>query len=499
MKLRLKNEECLILFFSFIISLLFYGNYIFPHYASDTYLNIVNMNNMDNTPINNWNLFGMEDIKMGRWGFAVLLYILPIFKIVPINNSQISSIISILFFTISLFYFMNKFRKKYFINKISIIECFIIAIPLFMNPLYSDWFQFPEVTPYFSFGLMLVTISSIELFLCDNKRIYNYIFILLSLFAVSIYQVVLNIFLILSIIFILFRYINETLDFKTSLRKLILSLIIYVFSLIIQLYLIKHYGHNARIKNDLLTNFLVVLKYQPFLWTMMHLGSKNYILILTTILVFINIMSSYLYQKFLFKKFFLNSLLFISVIFIIFSIHIASEAWFSHRSIVFFYAIPSILTIVNILNFDKKKNYLYLILIISITLLDFLYLYKTNSFAIDTFKNNAMDLQITKQISNKIIEYEQKNNIMVNKSSFKNDLNITWAYPSIFSLYDMNLRAWTVPWSKNAMLELNMNRKFEEIDMPNNIYNEYFKDKDWSTFSEEQVVIIGDTVYIMIY
>ena len=42
-------------------------------------------------------------------------------------------------------------------------------------------------------------------------------------------------------------------------------------------------------------------------------------------------------------------------------------------------------------------------------------------------------------------------------------------------------------------------RRFEIVEMPPDIWAEYFVDKNWDVLSEEQVVCIGDTAFVVWY
>lgn len=44
------------------------------------------------------------------------------------------------------------------------------------------------------------------------------------------------------------------------------------------------------------------------------------------------------------------------------------------------------------------------------------------------------------------------------------------------------------------------NRIYEKIKVPEEIYEQYFAQKDWDSFdAEEQMIFDGDTLYIAIY
>ena len=43
------------------------------------------------------------------------------------------------------------------------------------------------------------------------------------------------------------------------------------------------------------------------------------------------------------------------------------------------------------------------------------------------------------------------------------------------------------------------NRNLERIKMPANVYDKYFKGKNWDTLEKEQLIFINDVLYFCIY
>ena len=151
---------------------------------------------------------------------------------------------------------------------------------------------------------------------------------------------------------------------------------------------------------------------------------------------------------------------------------------------------------------NKKNIHYNLAKVITIALMLSLignYIYRANNIAIGMQKTNLADKIIVQQVMQKINEYESEKGIEIRKISFKNDKYISWSYPDVFCMFDLNVRAWAVDWARANMFRLYSGRYFEEVPMKEEVYSKYFQDKNWDIFQEAQIQIIDDVAYIMVY
>jgi hypothetical protein len=115
---------------------------------------------------------------------------------------------------------------------------------------------------------------------------------------------------------------------------------------------------------------------------------------------------------------------------------------------------------------------------------------------INSTKTNAVTLD---RISSEILDYENQTNIIVSKVIFYCDKNINldfWGEEMFASKYPV----YYVNWSRVYALNIYLNRKLIEQNPDENspIYN-FFINKDWNEFNEEQIIIDGDTVNICMF
>ncbi len=111
---------------------------------------------------------------------------------------------------------------------------------------------------------------------------------------------------------------------------------------------------------------------------------------------------------------------------------------------------------------------------------------------------NEMDKEEALQVNEYILEYEKNNNIEVKNIAFTYDKNITWNYNLFFDT-SYTSRALMVWWCNIDALNYYTGRKLETVQMDEDIYNTYFKDKDWDKLDKEQFVLKGNTVFYCVY
>lgn len=115
------------------------------------------------------------------------------------------------------------------------------------------------------------------------------------------------------------------------------------------------------------------------------------------------------------------------------------------------------------------------------------------------FVSNTLDEVYTNMAYQEIIKYENEMGMEVTKICVYKDAYAPDNYEEVnYHVHQINERALgTVTVS---LLQKISGRYFEKIENQEEIYNEYFKDKDWDYFDlSEQLVIIGDTVYWCIF
>lgn len=115
------------------------------------------------------------------------------------------------------------------------------------------------------------------------------------------------------------------------------------------------------------------------------------------------------------------------------------------------------------------------------------------------FVSNMLDKVYINMVYEEIVKYENEAGILVTKLAVVRDADAPFSYEGISYVSDqINERALgTVP---NTLIRVVSGKEFEAIEMPQSIYEQYFKDKNWDYFDlEEQLVIEGNTAYWCVF
>ena len=103
------------------------------------------------------------------------------------------------------------------------------------------------------------------------------------------------------------------------------------------------------------------------------------------------------------------------------------------------------------------------------------------------------------QINSYMNKYEDSTGIKLKYIAVCTDENPTYYYKEIKNNSALCIRPLSVEWGDNGSINYYTKRKLIEIPMPVNVYQKYFKGKDYTNLEEEQFIFIEDTVYYCIY
>lgn len=112
---------------------------------------------------------------------------------------------------------------------------------------------------------------------------------------------------------------------------------------------------------------------------------------------------------------------------------------------------------------------------------------------------NAIDQADTKFYYSLIKKYEFETGIEVTKIARGFDTNPTQVLSGTTSPKSINDRAMDTSWGFRDIFPFVTGHRFDVAEFDSAVYDQYFAGKDWDVLSEEQVVCIGDTAYIVYY
>lgn len=171
------------------------------------------------------------------------------------------------------------------------------------------------------------------------------------------------------------------------------------------------------------------------------------------------------------------------------------------RAIVGFWGIPLLLTVYgNCIKCDHwKARGVNAIIGVAAALLVFVNIYNCAEIGVGLYKTNAMDTMRAELMANAIEEYEQESGNVVENVAFHADDAPMYSYPGIHSSYESNRSALNVSWSDIYVLNTVSGRNFQQVDYPDDLYEEQYAGKNWDIWSDEQITFLGDTAYIILY
>ena len=114
---------------------------------------------------------------------------------------------------------------------------------------------------------------------------------------------------------------------------------------------------------------------------------------------------------------------------------------------------------------------------------------------------NAIDFYEARQIADAIRKYETNSGMEVRKIATVPDSECTYySDESKFHNYQLGARIMAVDYSNYRLIASIMNRVYEKVEMPIEIYNQYYSGKNWKFLNlDEQCIFVGDTMYLAIY
>jgi hypothetical protein len=170
----------------------------------------------------------------------------------------------------------------------------------------------------------------------------------------------------------------------------------------------------------------------------------------------------------------------------------------SPRSIVALMSLPSVISLFVFfqLHLSKKPLPFYFLLVF---ILIFFSVNTYISYRVEAsrFATNRLDREIAGAVNQVILRYEKETGQIISRIAFRHDKAPILCYPALVCYG--NFRAMGRDWTIVPIMTIVSGRQFAEASMPDEIYDASFKGKNWDLFSNEQIEIKGDTLYLMLY
>lgn len=432
-----KNSKIIVLVICTMIFLIFFGIFIKPEYALDTYVIL-------NNPVKH--IIGA--LSQGRF-IKGLFYVFILNNGMSFSIKYIVSYILAMFCTILSIYKLHNIISKNIKDKIISI---IVSTLIIINPFSIELMLFYEK------GVMwlgvLSAIYALDFFIkyFDEKKIKNIIismlFMTISIFS---YQGVSSLFLSLSAIYIIKNYKN----IKSFIINNIYMGLIYVIPALINVLIVRFIFVDSRVSGKIIIidTIKAIINQIP---SMMH---SFYILPgITFIISIICALLLLLFSVFVYVKKKKRILVLLGAIYAMIVNFMGTIApqllqntesvWLVPRATYAFGATIGIIILYSYLNTNIEDNIKFnkLIYILIVPFI-FIQIYGFYSISIEHYIINYKDKMHALNIGKKIREYEQETGKKVKYITYSEDSNKSYTYPIITRKKDTNLSALSYEWS----------------------------------------------------
>ena len=379
----------------------------------------------------------------------------------------------------------------------------IIPILVILNAFSIEMFLFIEKgIMVFAIMMCIFAVGEIKKWLEEKKNKYlitTFIFMLLANFS---YQGTVGIFIALAVVYII-KYSKNIKEFIINNVVVALS---YGIPAIIDYILIKVICKSSRVSGSIILSESLK-KVCSNTWGMMKdtygILPKYFLLGLIVIIVAI-IIYQIIVKKSDTKTKLVDGL---KVIYIIAGTIVGAVApqlmqntdsiWFVARSTYSYAALYGVLVLYLFMNYDVKKYVKYIVLVMSIVLL-VVQFNRFNLIETDRYKVNEMDYEITRNIIEKIDNYEKETGNKITKIGIYADESLEFTYSGIFATGDTNIKAYFKDWSIRTIIQYYTGRSLTIVETDSDIEKK-FEENDWKSFDDSQLVFDGDTLHLCRY
>lgn len=475
-----------------ILNLCFYGNFMIKHYAPDTYF----------TEALGWDVTAGQYWQNGRWLMTAFSKFCGIFHIGYTLEQLMSWGIAIISVTLAAT-MMYSILYEYVGENCSIkkrIWIILISFMMISNVFLLEDFIFAEYTGMICLGILFDTLAARYVLKAINKKKVSYYLlgILFGILGMNGHQGNFGILVVISVL------CSPTL-WKNLKSFLINNLVIgsaYVIPALVNVVetRIGGAGRAANGKIDLVASFEKATEgiKQLFVTTANYMPYGLYV-------SFLCVAGMYLLYVIIKEKS-LFTILQTAYYSVIISLGIYAPLMVTDVSFIDVVPrtvyimgglIPVIMTVLLLhLDISLENSVVLPVLIVAFLFVQYR---GVLNITIDHYKANLLDRYEAQFIGEKLWFYEEEHGTKVTKMALYWDENVTGLAPDISGYGAVNERVMTNDWAAPLALQCLDGHVLQQTEPSQEVYDQYFKGKDWLHMEEEQMIIIGDTLHLCAY
>lgn len=473
----------------FLIVLIFFGAFLKPDFATDTYAYAAG----------DFSEITYNFLRCGRI-FTAGIYALLRCMHIPISVVNVACfIVAIASLTFALYILEKLLRQNFIKNR---FWSFIIPILLLVNPFIIEYFLFIEKgIMCFCILLCVISASYYNKYLDQRHRPDLVKVLLLNIFATFWYQGVIGLFIILATV----ATVLKAKQWLPFVKDTLLSVGLYVIGPLLNVLVIKLFFADGRTSGGL--HIIEAAK--------MTIGSldrmfnifgifPSYIFWGYLAIIFIGwIIYSAMRHKLAFLP--IIKTLYLAIVILLASVvpQLAldpASVWIAPRAV---YPFATIIGVTLILIFYTSPRFLvtkpwqYVAVVATFCLIFAEYM-GFNTIILDHYSIAEIDRLRAERIGQIINGYEQANNIEVKYIAPSYDADKTYSYTGIKTLPDSNISAFSTDWSDVTSISFWNQRSFIR-QSPDSAWQEYCSSHSWSDFDTAQIKFTGDVMQICLY
>lgn len=495
MKLQ-KNKKCdtEIALGIIVFNIIILSNFVNMHYATDTYCIIES---------------GFKDIAKnaflwsGRPITAVVFYLADYLNISMSTHIVIMACISIITLSISVYILFKTIinlglgKEK---SKLAIV--LMMAYTTILNFCTMDFLVFAEM------GILCMGVLFSVAAACQwvtDSRFKSFKIVIFAILSAMCYQPVLNIYVPIALMLIA---IKNRENIKKAFLNAFFILCIYGVAIVTSMVISNIINSVIKLEGRLTivpSIAHIVRTYGKYLEFMvidtLDVGPKYWYIIIMGIITVIYFIYNFVSKSKRINLFYYVSILLSAILIPILPLIVQPEnkQYLELRMTLSFGASIGIMMLYTICSMRKEsENFLKMLLVISLFIFICNCKYIVGSSS-EMKATNLLDRNYADAILYKIEKYENENNIIIKNIAIDYDTSLEFYYHGSDKYRCLNTKALSVDWAIAGVLKTFGNKRLMIKQVPTHIHNQYFKDKNWTCYSEEQIVFEGDTMYICIY
>lgn len=472
---------------NFLLLIVFWAGMLRKSFNADTIFHMV----VDDADV-------MSRIESGRYIVGLGDYLLSVLGIRTTTNLSIFMLLTFILFAFAMTAMQRMFMNWQPKGQWESVGYYLGLNLVFLNVLFSELLMFREFCVYFGLGYLFAVLG-VKYFV--NKRYFPSVIFLALAATTYQYTMVFAAILLASYICIDHECDLSVRAVKTEVIGIFLCmglgfLDLLSVKLLEKIGLIKEFGKKSGI-GDLnkkmklaLDSFVDLLQsgggVLPNLWIPL--------MFMLAITVFIVIAC---YRKQSMKKLIYIGIVLVGCLLLLYVIpFMQMDFAFPPRMSFCFYLIQGMMVVfAYIISTEQLQKWITL-LCMGYLVIQLLF---SNFIVTNHFISNTLDEVYVNMMYQEVLKYEQSTGETVTKMAIVEDTYAPDNYPEVtYTIYQINERS--LGTVTNSLVWVMTGRHFESIEMDQEIYDQYFKDKNWDYFDlSEQLVFDGDTVYWCIY